>query len=675
MKLKTILFLVVFASAAFAQNWVQIDSVFHPDGLKTSGFSAPHFADMNNDGALDVIMGNDLYTPMFYYNANGGNVPPKYVETPEMFGTIYTDTIPDGYSYYATADLDNDGDLDLTICQYSGFQYYENIGTAESPEWKYIDTLYSGAINDEVGSDAEPVFADIDNDGDYDLFVGVGSAWGGTGAGTIFSYRNIGTPEAPKFERDETLVNGIGQIGSYNCYPTFADLDNNGTLDLVSGGDYSTFRFYKNIGTPEEPVWKDSTTAFSFADNNHYWINPELVDLDGDGDYDFVYGTDEGNVMYYENVGTPESFTFIRRTNYFKIIQTPGGRSTVSFGDFNKDGLQDFISGNVYGDLIFFRNSGSLDAPAFKVQRVGFSDINIGTYGSNPIFVDIDNDDDLDIVAGGNNGNVFCYINDNGQFVENTEIFAGISASYGSFVTMADIDDDGDLDFLINGDDASDFKFYVNTGNNQFTEYPDLFADVSVPGRASVVFADPDADGDYDLVYGDAWGKVYVLENIGDSEDPRFQTNATMFANIEVDQNPYPGFADLNGDTKPDMVIGEYSGRLTYFENNFAVTGVEDEQGSVLPGNFEVSQNYPNPFNPETTIKFYLTEASNVTITVYDVLGNQISKDSFTGNSGNNVFKFNGSALSSGIYIYRVSAYDANGTVKNTVAKKMTLLK
>ena len=54
-----------------------------------------------------------------------------------------------------------------------------------------------------------------------------------------------------------------------------------------------------------------------------------------------------------------------------------------------------------------------------------------------------------------------------------------------------------------------------------------------------------------------------------------------MFAGIEVDQNPYPGFADLDDDGRRDMIIGEYNGNFTYYKNLFApITNIED--GNIL---------------------------------------------------------------------------------------------
>ncbi|NQV50322.1 MAG: T9SS type A sorting domain-containing protein [Candidatus Marinimicrobia bacterium] len=90
----------------------------------------------------------------------------------------------------------------------------------------------------------------------------------------------------------------------------------------------------------------------------------------------------------------------------------------------------------------------------------------------------------------------------------------------------------------------------------------------------------------------------------------------------------------------------------------------------TIPTAFELKQNYPNPFNPSTTIAYELHQDGLVTLTVYDVAGHEIAtllNDQM--NAGNHVASFNGSNLSSGLYIYQLSF---NGQVS---AKSMMLVK
>ena len=90
----------------------------------------------------------------------------------------------------------------------------------------------------------------------------------------------------------------------------------------------------------------------------------------------------------------------------------------------------------------------------------------------------------------------------------------------------------------------------------------------------------------------------------------------------------------------------------------------------MLPEKFSLNQNYPNPFNPTTTIAYSLPKASDVTVKVYDILGNEV-KTLVSGfkNAGNYNVNFDASGLSSGVYYYKIQA---DGF---TDVKKLTLLK
>ncbi|MBL1212480.1 MAG: T9SS type A sorting domain-containing protein [Ignavibacteriae bacterium] len=99
------------------------------------------------------------------------------------------------------------------------------------------------------------------------------------------------------------------------------------------------------------------------------------------------------------------------------------------------------------------------------------------------------------------------------------------------------------------------------------------------------------------------------------------------------------------------------------------LTGVAQELGFVAD-NYELSQNYPNPFNPTTTISFTIPEASDVTLKVYDMIGQEVAT---LVNSEMSAGKFNvsfdASNLASGTYVYELRAG------KTVITNKMMLLK
>jgi hypothetical protein len=76
-----------------------------------------------------------------------------------------------------------------------------------------------------------------------------------------------------------------------------------------------------------------------------------------------------------------------------------------------------------------------------------------------------------------------------------------------------------------------------------------------------------------------------------------------------------------------------------------------------IPESFFVDQNYPNPFNPSTTIRFGLSVRSHASITVFNLLGQEVAT-AFEGtrDAGTYEMDFNGAGLGSGVYLYRIQA-------------------
>lgn len=110
---------------------------------------------------------------------------------------------------------------------------------------------------------------------------------------------------------------------------------------------------------------------------------------------------------------------------------------------------------------------------------------------------------------------------------------------------------------------------------------------------------------------------------------------------------------------------GFYVSKFLTYSNTTDVEKVE-----MNPDRFELLQNYPNPFNPSTTIRFSIPEKGNVSLKIYDILGKEITTlVNGVKTKGSYSIQFNGSNISSGVYIYSLRA---ENVVKN---KKMVLLK
>lgn len=119
-------------------------------------------------------------------------------------------------------------------------------------------------------------------------------------------------------------------------------------------------------------------------------------------------------------------------------------------------------------------------------------------------------------------------------------------------------------------------------------------------------------------------------------------------------------------------VTGTYLYRLKQvdYDGSFEYSN-EIEVTTELPKVFSLSQNYPNPFNPSTNFAFTLPEQSEVTLSVFNITGEEVAKviDSKVLPAGNHSLEFNASNLNSGVYLYRLSAGG------KSITKKFTLLK
>jgi len=123
-------------------------------------------------------------------------------------------------------------------------------------------------------------------------------------------------------------------------------------------------------------------------------------------------------------------------------------------------------------------------------------------------------------------------------------------------------------------------------------------------------------------------------------------------------------FTDIN----TGWVVG--SEGIILHTTNGGVSFVEEEQIDEIPTEFLLSQNFPNPFNPSTKIKYSVPQSSNITLTVFDILGNEIETlVNEEKPAGTYEVEFNASALPSGVYFYQLKA----GSFLQT--KKMLFLK
>jgi hypothetical protein len=273
------------------------------DTVDAGDFAAPTFGDLDNDADYDLVMGEESGTLLYWQNT-GSNILPQWTSDPAMFaalGDLGNNTAPD------LADLDDDGDLDLTIGLKDGILlYYENDGTPFNPSWINNSAMYSGI---DVGNYSKPKLADLDGDGDLDLSIGEKS-------GTIVYHENTGNAMTPIWTKNDAIfyllnTGNTKKPGLYSA-PEFADANGDGVIDFMSGTDeapYMAVNLFLNTGTTTDPNFSKlrpdmmNTIRGGATDGTRDHSVPEMVDLDDDGDLDFAIGFSNGQVVYWENMG------------------------------------------------------------------------------------------------------------------------------------------------------------------------------------------------------------------------------------------------------------------------------------------------------------------------------------------------------------------------------------
>jgi len=442
-------------------------------GLLSSGesLSQPTFSDVTVAAGLS-------------YTQHTGQSPPNCVFWfSEFQHDCETDRLTGGA---AVGDFDDDGWLDLYVTRLDAPDILfrnEGDGTFEDA------TVAAGLSTFDLDSNGA-AFADIDRDGDLDLFVTVLGVAGDPVNSRYYLFVNQGdgTFVEDAVARGTAITPGTQHRG---FSVEFGDYDRDGWIDLhvgewipVLGSPAS--RLLRNLGDSSPGHFEDTTVASGVLIPETDAFASTFVDLDDDGWLDLAIAADFGTSKLFWNDGDG---TFTEGTVAAGVGTDENGMGST-FGDYDGDGDLDWFVTAIwdvastcnsqpcnwgYTGNRLYRNDGSRsfgDATDTAGVRAGF-------WGWGTAFFDYDNDGDLDLVmtngvdfpvatpdAAFNNDPMRFWENDGlGVYTERSLVVGLTDNRSGKGLVVFDYDDDGDLDlFIVNN--ASGPILYRNDGGN-----------------------------------------------------------------------------------------------------------------------------------------------------------------------------------------------------------------
>ncbi|MBI2428326.1 MAG: T9SS type A sorting domain-containing protein [Ignavibacteriales bacterium] len=423
-------------------------------------------------------------------------------------------------------------------------------------------------------------FVDIDGDADNDLFI---------------------------FDRDEQLLFYRNEQGAFYFEPQqtfgisvgswfhFVDIDGDGDQDCFTNGEFSEVRLYTNTGNASAPSFQMTVAVILDTSGNEMFSErfsvPTFADIDADGDFDFFSGSQSGAITFYRNVGTPPAPKFAFVTNEFDGIKIIGGgkglpkslhgASGIEFFDSDSNGTLDLFWGDYFNPSMYvLKNIGTVQSAHYVLTDSTYpkEDI-VNTFGFNiPQHVDIDGDGITDLMVGSvhptegyNNFWFYKNIGSNKEpfYLLQTKNFVPMyDVGVRSSVSFADYDGNGDMDMGIASGDGT-INIYLNTGTAtqpSFSLVP-TFQHTLNAFFVTVTSGDVNNDGKPDLLTGEFSGVVRYFQNTTVSNTISFVQTPFPLDTIDIGNSSAPCIADIDQDGIRDVLVGTSAGTLYFYKN------------------------------------------------------------------------------------------------------------
>lgn len=448
---------------------------------------------------------------------------------------------------------------------------------------------------------------------------------------------NPGSILLQEVDRIEVRNPGEGWIQTYGAYA--GDLDGDGWSDYFVPNERSNdVRVFMNdrSGGYDEFITMPLAGAARPSTN-------EATDFNGDGIIDVVVGSTQNNKVHVMLGNGNGGFTT-------SSLNAGNGVRGITILDLNGDGKMDVVTANRDSDnlSVFMGNGNGTFISSGTVEATGSDETAI-------VAADANNDGILDLFVGAlSSQEVILLLGDgNGGLTVSDKVSAGGSPW---MIVAGDVNGDGFVDAVTANSSNGTAGVVFGDGNGNLTPAVTYSTGASFP--IAIDLGDLDGDGDLDMMssaFGTGaplGGNWRMFENAGNGTFPSFEDyTPASTASCAV-------FHDRNNDGIMDVTgIDEIDDLLFLFSN--VMTSIDGDEAGV-PQEFALQQNYPNPFNPSTQIEYNLNEGGEVTLEVYNLVGQKVETLVNTRQSAGNYqvewrgTDANGNAVASGVYLYRL---------------------